>query len=171
MGFDRKSVYRVEGGVVRRVDESLKLAPAKDEEGGMAFYADADWLGLEGAERFAQAMADYYAEYPTLRNAASLSIRTWPLQSTMTTPSDKLRSMVLNNCCWLVMSSSAAFNSAAVWYNSSCSGGKSFKLGDSNSWVRNRASCALPNCSPTALSCISTARGNHPFTTHLDYPI
>jgi S-DNA-T family DNA segregation ATPase FtsK/SpoIIIE len=59
LGFDRKSVYRVEGGVVRRVDESLKLAPAKDEEGGMAFYADADWLGLEDAERFAQAMAPY----------------------------------------------------------------------------------------------------------------
>lgn len=59
LGFDRSSVYRVDGGVVRRVDESLKLAPSKDEEGGMAFYADADWLALEDAERFAQAMAPY----------------------------------------------------------------------------------------------------------------
>jgi hypothetical protein len=64
---------------------------------------------------------------------------------------------VLNNCCWLVMSSSVAFNWAAVSC-SSCSDGKSFALGACNSWVRTGASCALPNCSPTALSCISMRR-------------
>ncbi len=59
LGFDDTSVYRVADGVVSRVDESLKLAPSKVEEGGMAFYADADSLSLEEAERFALAMAPY----------------------------------------------------------------------------------------------------------------
>lgn len=59
LGFDDKSIYRVGEGIVSRVDESLRLAPAKDEEGGMAFYADADTLSLAEAQRFAQAMAPY----------------------------------------------------------------------------------------------------------------
>lgn len=62
LGFaDKKWVYRLDGGVIRRVDvdESLKLAPSDDEEGGMAFYARADSLSIEDAERFALALAPW----------------------------------------------------------------------------------------------------------------
>lgn len=62
LGFtDKKWVYRVEGGVIRRVDvdASSKLAPSDSEEGGTAFYAHADSLSVEDAERFALALASY----------------------------------------------------------------------------------------------------------------
>ncbi|TXI55757.1 type VII secretion protein EccCa [Mycolicibacterium mageritense] len=62
LGFtDKKWVYRVEDGVIRRsdVDASRKMSPADDEEGGMAFYAVADSLSVQEAERFAAALAPF----------------------------------------------------------------------------------------------------------------